>query len=494
MTPQRGILVARVSDPRQAREDRYSIEAQFRFMRECCLRRGIEIIDERIEPGTSAFTPDIRQLPVLHQTVLDIEAGVANAPVMHESSRLARNEQLANHLLDRLTACGAAFINTMSDVYYTTPEGRMVFNMEAGMAAYTSRKTAQHSKKGKLEQFLQGLQVGQIPWAYTAQLHPDGRPNRKLPAVQVPFEAEAMRRALLDRPLGRTPNDIAREWNALGFKPRSVRGIERFGPQTVRAMLANPYYMGYVTHLGERRLGLHEPIVSEQEWLAAQRPTARITRRQFPPLLLQGIASCARCGHGIYPARPLKGPKHPGEHYAYYREPSRDFNRECPDAGLLWPSSEPDRLVDELMVSLAMSRDWLAHVFEEAMKLPEDVADRRRELEQTLRRVQKEYFAGRLDDLEYRALRRDYKVELSLLPAARGDLLAALEQFQSFGSLWTPASAEARNDTCRIVFEDIRMDMRSRTLRFCPAAEFEPLFQLRSGLYVTSIPPAPGSP
>ena len=59
----------------------------------------------------------------MHQAILDIEAGLYDVLAMHESSRLARNEQLANHILDRLDACGAAFINSLIDVDYTTPEG-----------------------------------------------------------------------------------------------------------------------------------------------------------------------------------------------------------------------------------------------------------------------------------------------------------------------------------------------------------------------------------
>ncbi len=114
---------------------------------------------------------------------------------MHESSRLAWNEQPANHLLDRLTACGAAYVNSTIDIDYTTPEGRVFFNNEASMNAYSSRKTSQHTRKGKLEQFLQGLQVGQIPFGFEAQLSPDGTPNRKLPAISVRDEAELIRRA-----------------------------------------------------------------------------------------------------------------------------------------------------------------------------------------------------------------------------------------------------------------------------------------------------------
>lgn len=490
MMTRRAYCVARVSDKSQ--EDAFSIDAQFRQMRACCERLGIEIVEERLEPGTSAFTPDLTKLPVLHQTILDIETGLADALVMHESSRLARNEQLANYLLDRLTAAGASFVNSTMDIDYTTPEGRMFFNNEASMNAYSSRKTSQHSKKGKHEQFLQGLPVGAIPFGYAAQRLPDGGVNRRVPPTPIPEEAELIVRAFEDRALGRSPNEIAREWNAAGFHPRSRRGADRFGPQTVRAILSNPFYQGDVIHHGELRRGQHEPIVTEQEWQAAQHQTRPITRRQFAPLLMQGLATCARCLHGIYPSRPTKGRNYPGHRYSYYREASPDANRDCPDAGLLWPSEAPDQHADELMRSLLLSRDWLEYVEAEARKLPADVATRRSEIEETLHRIQKDYFARRLAEAEYLAMRREYDAELALVPATSHALLHAAAKVESFADLWVDASAETRNDACRTVFDRVEFDMRNRTLEFYPAVEFDPLFQLRQSLHVSDIRPARG--
>ena len=414
---------------------------------------------------------------------------------MHESSRLARNEQLANHIFDRLQACGAQFINSMMDIDYTSPEGRLFFNNEASMNAYSSRKTSQHSKKGKLEQFLQGLPVGKIPFGYEAQFGADGQPNRKLPPVPREVEAEAMRQAILGRALGQSLEDITSEWNARGLLPQSVRGVTRFSRRSVQAIIENPFYAGYVVHLGERRRGLHQSLVTEEEWADAQRPKLRVTRRHYPPLLAQGVATCARCLHPLYPSRRVRGPCHPGEHYAYYREPSRDFQLDCPDAGLLWPAGEPDRLLDELMRSLTMSTEWLEHVRREAAKVPDGAAALRAELQKSLDRVKKEYFNLRLDEAEYLARREEYLQELALLPPLRVEMVRALDQFESFGELWVPASPEARNETCRVIFESVVFDMRERRIvELRAASEFEPLFQLHRSLHVGDISPGPGSP
>ena len=141
-----------------------------------------------------------------------------------------------------------------------------------------------------------------------------------------------------------------------------------------------------------------------------------------------------------------------------------------------------------------MSPEWLDYVMAEAAKLPDNVGVRRRDLEETRKRIQREYFSQRLDEKEYAKLRQDCDGELALLPSCRPDLDTAATRFESFGSMWTTASAEARNETCRLIFEKVILDMRNRTVKVCPAPEFEPLFQLRRSLYVSAISPAPGSP
>lgn len=482
----RGILISRVSSKKQANEDRYSLAAQSRAMHECCERKSIVIVDELVEPGRSAFTHDITRLPALHEALLRVEAGEANAIVMHETSRLARNEQLGNHVLDRLSACGGSFINSTYDIDYTTPEGRAFYNSEVSMHAYSSRKTSEHARKGKDEQYLRGLQVGAIPFGYAAQRNAVGQPDRSLPAVIVPDEADAIRKAFQDRALRRTATEIAREWNTLGLKPRSVRGISRFSPMTVRSILENRYYYGMVTHGGETRLGLHQPVVTEDEWMAAQHPTRRVTRRRHPPMLLQGIATCAACNAGVYPFRPRKSAKRPNERYSYYRESA---SRECPDEGVTWPSDEPDGIAAAVLRSLLLDRDWLAYVEWEAHNLPDDISARRKGVEETLRRIQREYFRGSLDEADYLKLRREHQAELALLPATKPGLLAAARTFETFAELWDSASAEARNATAKTIFDAAYLDMRERTISFAAAPEFEPILNLRASSYVSCTQP-----
>ena len=52
-------LLARVSDKKQAAEERYSLPAQLRVMRERCEREGWEVVREYVGGGESAFTNQV---------------------------------------------------------------------------------------------------------------------------------------------------------------------------------------------------------------------------------------------------------------------------------------------------------------------------------------------------------------------------------------------------------------------------------------------------
>ena len=496
MNNEKAIALLRVSKERNARDDHYSIPAQRAEITLFAERMQKTIVRFAEEPGTSAFTWDVRSIPELQSALLDIEAGLAKYLIVHESSRLARNERLAHEIMDRLDACGGVFMNvSMGGLDYTTPEGRLIYGQEANLNAYLSRKISQHSKKGKQQQFEQGLPVGKIPFCYTEATvtDPDGavRKVRNLPPVIIPEEADAYRKAIQDFITGISPNVISRQWNAQGLKPRSVRGLEVFVGMSVRAMLENPFYAGYVTHNGAKHKGRHEPVVDEETWIAAQKPRQRIIRRSLPPPLLRGLARCARCQGNVYGIRVRNSAKTPDQFHYYYREPSPDRNLPCPDGNELWKQSDPDARVEAAIRSLGMGADWIDFVEQEARKIPDGGSEQRAKLEATRKRLQREYIAGRLNEAEWDSLHRDLTDQLAVLPVAHAPVLDLLRRFTTFADLWDSASAETKNEACRLVFESVILDFKQESVEMRPWSEFVPLFEARAH-YVTCISPGRG--
>jgi len=151
------------------------------------------------------------------------------------------------------------------------------------------------TRAGLAEKARQGHRVGSLPWGYvrdkqTGGVVPD--PERA-PLVLAIFERYAT---------GQESDRTTAEWlNAKGAT--TARG-RRFGADTVREMLLNASYCGYVTGLRDQSReirGRHEPIVPEELFDRVQeirRWRTRVVKggRAAEDYLLRQLLYCERCG------------------------------------------------------------------------------------------------------------------------------------------------------------------------------------------------------
>ena len=135
------------------------------------------------------------------------------------------------------------------------------------------------------------------------------------PAVELAFDMYVHQ--------GATPYQIACKLNELGFKPAR---IDKWKKDSVRVMLRNPHYAGYVAFnqkkmtpvlengkIVKKRLaqaeediiiaeGKHQAIIDRELWEAAQELVSRNPRiNQFTNLTnpLAGLLFCGKCGHAM---------------------------------------------------------------------------------------------------------------------------------------------------------------------------------------------------
>jgi hypothetical protein len=310
--------------------------------------------------------------------------------------------------------------------------------------------------------------------------------------ITVPEEAAAIRQAFEDFALGKNAHEIARSWNELGLKPRSLRGIDYFQPQTVRQMLENRVYLGQVSHLGAWRQGRHEAIVTPEVFAAAQRRQVSVPRRVHPPRPLRGVAVCPE-GHRIYQLCVRHSPKEPYRKHYYYREPSPDFGRDCAQSGALWNANEVDAQLDVLLHEFTMDAGCIQHVEETARRAaPPNVGQQLARLGQRRDRLQEDFYEGRLDKQPYLDRYGACDREIRRLSALEQPDLGEVERIKQFGDLWSGASPDARNEMCRLLFDRVILDFEQRQITFVPAPEFERLFGDRA-VYVRQTSPGPGS-
>jgi site-specific DNA recombinase len=303
--------------------------------------------------------------------------------------------------------------------------------------------------------------------------------TRKLPPLIAPEEAAAIRKAFEDYSTGANAHQIAREWNTARYIVRSTKGLTHWQPETVRDILKNRLYAGYVRHGDEYRRGLHEPIVSEELFWAAQREVRRISRRTHPPKLLRGIATCIE-GHPlrVQPSRNSK--KNPFSHY-YYRESSDDVERPCSQSGKLWTTKGPDAQVEALFQTFCNDPGWLSYIDEQAKSSPHrSNATERSRVEAKLERLQGEYIEGRLPKDRWDRIFSDCQAELASLTAVEQPFVVVQAKLETWHDLWDKASPESRNEICRLVFEKAVIDFIKRELTLVPWPEFQPLFGCRA--------------
>lgn len=103
-----------------------------------------------------------------------------------------------------------------------------------------------------------------------------------------------------------TDREIATALNNAGYRTDSIkRGANPFTKDTVRRILINPFYLGYVTYKGRRIDGKHPALIDPDLWDKAQ--ATRIMNRKSPKTPsekrfagrvypLSGLLKCQKCG------------------------------------------------------------------------------------------------------------------------------------------------------------------------------------------------------
>lgn len=498
----RAALLARVSDESQAESDRHSLPAQLRAMRERCAREGWEVAATFEAPGESASTRFIDRRPVLRALVNEARAGAFDVVLFHESSRLARDEELAQWLINELEAVGVRLVEAdqPADAFYS-PDGRFIYSMKSGLNAWQSRKHGSQVAKGYRERFERGLHTGDVPFGYRWQLreNADGTTSRAtdLPVEPVPDEADAIREAFRDRVSGAGPFEVAQRLNARGFRPRSKQGNPVFTLSAAQSLLENDFYCGYVRHKGARRRGAHEAVISEDLWQAAQLRLRdhRHAPRAKAPRMLSGLAVCSECAGPLWVMNSGRQ-----NQYATYREPSRYRGRSCTNGGLAVRAEVVEAQVGAAVSAMALDRSWLAHVDAEARRVWVDdgiEAERERLLGEK-RRLTHAWLRpdhGGLDEGEYDRIMDALEDRLARLPSPLPTgLLFSGARLSEVGQVWSVMTREEAREACRLLFERVEMDVRGGQVWLRPHAEFEGLFRSRRGYVLATYPRKDSNP
>jgi site-specific DNA recombinase len=460
-------LYARVSTQKQADKE-LSIPAQLRLMREHARQQGWIVVDEFIEPGTSATSLD---RPVLQRLLTQIRDGSVRVDVIlaHKLNRLARN-------LDDYVPIRAALLKEGVRLTYVvervddSASGRLVENVIASIAQFESANLSEETKKGMRQRVLQGGWPHKPPRGYITVRRSDDQERashieihpREGPLVIECFELFATGRLSIDV--------IASKMATKGLT--SLSGTP-FSHSYLHRILTNQFYTGRIKWNDLEVDGKHPPLIRRDLYDRVQTvfrdrattPLRNRTSRGFP---LKGLAKCVRCrGH-------LTAERH--GRFGYYRC-SRKANRSSAcDARYCRADRVHADLVSmlrRLQLTRRAADEIRAHVSLILEGRMRDRDQQQRAIETQLgeiaageNRLTELFIAGQIASQSYRAKVDELRVAQSVLEARRRGLLTDADTIQkragrildlstSLLDIYESLSEVRRPELLRILFQNV---------------------------------------
>lgn len=463
---------------RRSRDEQseYSPEAQERQCRLYCELHGFEAVKTAYVDddysGTRSDRPDFERM------LDDARAGKIQAVVVHKLDRLARNAELALRTINELERLNVTFISVSENIDFSTPMGRMVLTTLAGVAEYYSRNLATETRKGLQEKAMQGHWVGPLPLGYVKDADAMLVPSNDSPAVQLAFRLYGSSQ--------HSYTSVADELNNRGWRTLDWRTGERrlFGRESVRTILKNRAYIGYVQCSGQEYLGVHPPLIDQETWDAVQavmdeRHGNTLNRKPdaSPDAWLVGRLYCEHCGRKIWHQR---SGRYGG--FRYYRC-SGISNRVCEAPMVKAEQLENQMLADLMLLSVPPTlRDDVLHetrrMMNEPIALPPDVD--MKQIEARLRRLGRAYTDGLMSDEEYErerdALERMRQDVAPFKPAGYYDQHAAMQILTDLPGMLLNATGPERKAVVYALFSHVHVK-DTALVAVTPRADVEPLIR-----------------
>lgn len=271
------LAYCRVSTEEQA-EEGWSIEGQTDKLRAYSSLHDLGEITVISDPGISGknmLRPGVQQL------LAAVEAGHASHVIVWKLDRLSRSLRDLMELRDTFDKYGVILHSVCENLDLSSPAGRWFFSMMGGQAEYYREALSENVSMGLDRLVKEGR------WPNRPKTGYDMIDGLLVPNVDAPMVIECFR---------------------LRGERMSYRVIEDrtgFKYSTVKSILDSRIYRGETFRKGKWTRGIHDPLVSEDEWQNAHRGTAKGVRQSSDPL--SGRVVCGLCNRKMVVAQNGKG-------------------------------------------------------------------------------------------------------------------------------------------------------------------------------------------
>lgn len=450
--PARAAVYIRVSSADQV--DNFSLEAQEQAARQYVEAHGWDLHRVYADEGHSARTTN---RPAFQMMLRDAQLRQFNVILVHKLDRLFRNLGNLLECVQALDRREVRLVSVSEDIDFSSASGRMLLTNLGMISEFYSNNLREETIKGKRQRALNGLWNSCIPFGYqkgeclacSSPHHIGPCPNAGKSGicpsqlmVPHPHDSEGVREAFELHASGKSYQQVATYLNRCGYRPMvrdDGRSLGRFSKETVRSMLQNETYLGFVKYKGELHPGLHPPLVSRELFERSQQVCrdAAVVRQepgQKNLYLLSGLVRCSQCGYVMRGA---------GEHrlqggvQRYYRDAGRERGRACNQKRI---KAELVEGPVERQLSLAqLPLGWQDRVTLLAQATPEveHAEQRRRMLRARERRLTKLFVRGDLPEKVYVRQRQQLRREAEQLKASLAEVDRSFRGLVgNFESLW----------------------------------------------------------
>jgi site-specific DNA recombinase len=407
--------VAYVRESTEEQGQGFSPDAQRQSIRRFAPENNLELVGEYCDFHSGWRKSEAH--PEFQRLMADAAAGKFDVVLVFHTSRFARNQVEARRykqlLRERLGIRVVSVTQPMGEDH-TDPSAFLAESVHEMFDEYYSVSLSFWTRSGLREKARQGHLVGSLPWGYirdpTSKLAV--RHTERAPLVLAIFERYAT---------GQESDRTLAAWlNAKGA--RTARG-RLFSKDTVREMLCNTAYAGYVSGLRDKSRaikGLHEPIVSDELFDRVQEVRSWRTRvvkpsRPSDEHLLRKLIHCERCGARMH------GCRTGWEGMRRYQCSTRRHHGDC-EQKMTPAQPREEQLIDwlhDFQPDHAMRQLVLDAIQTQASTHPGEDAERRRELTGQLERLRDLYVMGDITKPKYVMQRQVLEEEMQREAANR---------------------------------------------------------------------------
>jgi DNA invertase Pin-like site-specific DNA recombinase len=229
--------------------------------------------------------------PAMRELLADVERGRVDVVVVYKLDRLSRSLLDFVRLLDAFQKYGVTFACITQNFDTGDSLGRLVMNVLLTFAQFEREMTGDRIRDKRRAATLKGHWYGGRP--------PLGYDLKKGRLLIIPDEA-AIVETIYNRYL-ETGNltEVARECRAKGFRSKtwmpSTGTLQAGVPMlaaTVRGILMNPVYAGYLAADGKLHRGIHQPIIGQHLWKSVAELRERqimLRKKDAPKEVLDGL-------------------------------------------------------------------------------------------------------------------------------------------------------------------------------------------------------------